>query len=82
MITLDVSEMAPPEPYRQAVEALIEMPHGSLLKMVHRKEPYPLYQTAAEMGFYHKTTYLDDGVVQILFWHKDDSEIAERHLAE
>ncbi|WP_250655137.1 DUF2249 domain-containing protein [Alkalimarinus coralli] len=76
-IHLDVSELEPPEPYRMAVELLAALPHESILNMVHRKEPYPLYQTAAEMGFDHKTIHLPDGIVKILFWHKNNSQAAQ-----
>jgi len=73
VIKLDVSELEPPEPYGLAIEILSDMPSETILNMIHRKEPYPLYQTASEMGFEHKTTFLCDGMVQIQFWHKDDS---------
>ena len=73
VINLDVSELEPPEPYGLAIDILLDMPSKMILNMIHRKEPYPLYQTAQEMGFEHKTTFLSDDRVQIQFWHKGDS---------
>jgi len=73
VIKLDVSELEPPEPYSLAINILSEMPCETILNMIHRKEPFPLYQTASEMDFEHKTTFLCDGMVQIQFWHKGDS---------
>lgn len=77
MINLDVSELEPPEPYGLAVELLATLPSGSILNMTHRQEPYPLYQTANEMGFLHQTTFPSEGVVNIQFWHKDNIDAAK-----
>lgn len=76
VIDLDVSELEPPEPYALAVHQLTQLPDDSILNMIHRQEPYPLYQTADEMGFSHQTTYPSDGVVHIQFWHKDNRKVA------
>ncbi len=73
VINLDVSELEPPEPYGLAIDILLEMPAKTILNLIHRKEPYPLYQTASEMGFEHKTVLLNDGRVNIQFWHKGES---------
>ena len=70
---MDVSELEPPEPYGLAIDILSGMPEATILNMIHRKEPYPLYQTALEMGFEHKTIFLSDGLVQIQFWHKGEN---------
>ena len=74
MIHLDVSDLLPPEPYSRALDVLANMPKGTILNMTHRQEPYPLYQTASEMGFKHLTTYPSHGVVKIQFWHKDNKD--------
>ncbi len=74
---MDVRELEAPEPYRLAVDVLVDMPHGTILNMTHRKEPFPLYQTASEMGFDHQTTFINDDFVQIQFWHKGNKEAAE-----
>lgn len=76
MVDLDVSELEPPEPYTLAVECLASLPSDSILNMTHRQEPYPLYQTADEMGFLHQTTYASDGVIHIYFWHKANRDVA------
>ncbi len=55
--------------------------HPAVLNMIHRQEPYPLYQTADEMGFSHHTIYPSDGVVHIQFWHKDNRE-AENYCSK
>ena len=75
VIDLDVSELEPPEPYSLAVACLATLPEESILNMIHRQEPYPLYQTADEMGFLHQTTHPSGGVVHIQFWHKDNCEV-------
>lgn len=73
IIELDVSDLEPPEPYSLAIGILSGMPSETVLNMTHRKEPYPLYQTAAELGFDHKTTVFCDGAVNVQFWHRGDS---------
>ncbi|MFD2231405.1 DUF2249 domain-containing protein [Alkalimarinus sediminis] len=77
VIDLDVSELEPPEPYALAVQHLVSLPDESILNMIHRQEPFPLYQTADEMGFFHQTTFASEGVVHIYFWHKDDRAAAD-----
>ena len=75
-IHLDVSELAAPEPYALAIEALSDLPLLSVLSMTHRKEPFPLYQAADEMGFDHHTMCLNNSVVSIHFWHKGNQQAA------
>ncbi|UZE96869.1 DUF2249 domain-containing protein [Alkalimarinus alittae] len=82
MIHLDVSDLEPPEPYSLAVDILMALPSDAIFKMTHRQEPFPLYQTAAEMGFDHYTTYPAENVVKIQFWHKDNIEAAARFLTD
>lgn len=81
VINLDVSELEPPEPFSLVVGRLATLPDDAVLNMIHRQEPYPLYQTADEMGFSHHTIYPSDGVVHIQFWHKDNRE-AENYCSK
>ena len=78
IIDLDVSDLEPPEPYSLAVQCLATLPDDVVLNMMHRQEPFPLYQTADEMGFLHQTIYPADGVIHIYFWHKSNRAAANQ----
>jgi uncharacterized protein (DUF2249 family) len=59
-LTLDVSLLAPPEPMKQVLSALASLPSNHYVKMIHRREPFPLYQTLSENGWRFFTKQLND----------------------
>lgn len=65
---LDARDMAPPEPMQHALDLLERLRPGDRLRMLHHREPYPLYTILNQRGFLHKTTELDDGSYEILIW--------------
>ena len=67
-IELDVRDLEPPEPFQQALAALAALKPGERLRMLHRREPFPLYVMLNERGFSHRTTQLADGSYEILIW--------------
>ncbi|MCP5162723.1 MAG: DUF2249 domain-containing protein [Hahellaceae bacterium] len=74
-IELDVSALAPPEPLDRALDALAVLNRGEYLAFLHYREPFPLYQTAAEGGFRHRVLERDDGKFEIRFWYADDDAV-------
>lgn len=80
VIHLDVSDLEPPEPYRLAIDILSTLPPNVVFKMTHRQEPFPLYQTATEMGFDYHATEASPNVIHIRFWHKGNEDMAKRSL--
>ena len=69
---LDVSELEAPEPFRMAVAAIEALEAGQFLRLCHRREPFPLYETLARMGFSHRVRDGARTKYEILIWRADD----------
>ncbi|MCP5066346.1 MAG: DUF2249 domain-containing protein [bacterium] len=69
---LDVSEYEAPEPFRLAVEAVNQLEEGECLRMCHRRQPFPLYETLAELGFSYRVMDGTHTRYEILIWRADD----------
>jgi uncharacterized protein (DUF2249 family) len=50
-VLLDVRLLPAPEPFRLIMESLATLPAGACLKVLHRREPFPLYPVLARSGF-------------------------------
>lgn len=68
VIELDARLMEPPEPMQRALEAIELLSPGTRLRMLHHREPYPLYTILDKRHFFHHTTALEDGSYEILIW--------------
>ena len=55
-------------------EALKVLEDGDWLRMVHRREPIPLYTILAEIGYQHRTLRINADRFEVLIWKRDDSE--------
>jgi TusA-related sulfurtransferase len=64
---LDVSDLAAPEPLERILDALADLPPGDRLCVIHRREPYPLYDLLRRMGCRWETT-AEDERYRILIW--------------
>ncbi|MDD5180512.1 MAG: DUF2249 domain-containing protein [Gallionellaceae bacterium] len=65
---LDVRDLEPPEPLQQALAALAALKPGEQLRMLHHREPFPLYAILRERGFTYRTTQLADDNYEVLIW--------------
>ena len=68
-LILDVRELEPPEPLEKVLEALCTLEAGQRIRMIHHREPHPLYPILQREGFGHKTHFTDEGMVEIIIWH-------------
>ena len=73
-VLLDVSALEPPEPMERILDALSGLGEGNRLRVLHRREPFPLYDLLGRMGYAWETTGTD-GRFEILIWpvHPTDS---------
>ena len=69
---LDVSELEAPEPFRLALAAINELEDGEYLRLCHRREPFPLYETIARMGFSYRVRDGARTKYEILIWRTGD----------
>lgn len=65
-ITIDVSELTPPEPMMKILAALEELPDGGQLTVHHVRRPMHLYPRLDELGYAHTTTELAPDKVQLV----------------
>ncbi len=75
-VLLDVSELEPPEPLVQTLDAAEQLQPGQYLRMLHRREPYPLYSNLDESHFRHYTRPGASAAVEVFIWSENDAEAA------
>lgn len=75
---LDVSQLPPPEPLEQTLDALAELPAGDRLLLCHRRQPFPLYDLLRRMGYRWEVSG-SEGDWQILI-EPEDPQRLERPL--
>ena len=51
IIPIDVSELEPPEPMEQILARLQQLQARQLLRVRHRREPFPLYPLLEKAGY-------------------------------
>ncbi|KAA6187814.1 DUF2249 domain-containing protein [Thiohalocapsa marina] len=69
-VTLDVRKLPPPEPLERILDALADLPADCTLRVVHRREPFPLYDLLRGMGYTWRTRGEDEHF-EILIWPLD-----------
>ncbi len=66
--TIDVSTLEPPEPMERILDALADLPEGGWLRVLHRRDPTPLYRMLRDMGYRWETRHLGPARFEILIW--------------
>ena len=74
-IILDVHELQPPEPMQRALDALDKLSEGQYLKIIHRMQPFPLYDILLDNGFKYKVTNGRISAFDIYVWRAKDQEV-------
>lgn len=72
-IVLDVHDLQPPAPMEQALDALDKLNSGEYLKMIHRMQPFPLYNILAENNFRYLVKPGNHGF-DIYIWKVGDTD--------
>ncbi len=70
---LNVSELAPPEPFERVLAALETLAAGEYLRMLHRREPLLLYPWLQEHGFEWLTQPGRTTEFEIIIWRGTDT---------
>lgn len=65
-MTIDVSELVPPEPMIRILGMLEELPAGATLLVHHARRPMYLYPRLDELGYRHETRELAPDRVEVL----------------
>ena len=66
---LDVRSLPPPEPLERVLDALADLRSGGPLWVLHRREPFPLYDMLRTMGYSWRVQGRE-GHFEILIWHE------------
>lgn len=72
-IVLDVSTLQPPEPMDLVMQAMDKLATGQYIKMIHRMQPYPLYNILLDNGFRYRMLN-PDGLFHIYIWKASDKQ--------
>lgn len=73
-ITIDVSDLVPPEPMMRILAALEEMATGKTLMVHHARRPMFLYPQLDDLGYTHETRELGPSAFEILI-HKPEAAV-------
>jgi uncharacterized protein (DUF2249 family) len=65
-VTIDVSELVPPEPMIKILEALEALPSGGVLLVRHVRRPMHLYPRLDDLGYRYDTRELGPGRIEVL----------------
>ena len=75
-VLLDVSDLEPPEPLEQTIDAADELAQGQYLHMLHRRDPCLLYGNLDNNGFKYFQRQGTTTAVELFIWREDDTEAA------
>lgn len=68
IIPIDVSELEPPEPMERILARLPQLQVGQLLRVRHRREPFPLYPLLEQAGHGYCCIPSGTGTFIIYIW--------------
>ena len=69
---VDVSELSPPEPMTEILTALSRLNQGDCLLVIHRRQPFPLYEKLLQQGWaYHCQIHNDENISLFIYRQKD-----------
>jgi len=64
MILLDVRELDHPLPLEMTIDAFKKLSTSDVLRLIHRREPVPLFEILTKNGGFYLSQEISDGV-----WH-------------
>jgi len=73
-IVLDVSDLEPPEPLERVLAAIETLAPGQYLRMLHHREPFPLYTILEDSGFRYSVREGQETLFEIFIWRRSDVE--------
>ena len=69
---LDVVGLEPPEPLFATLDAVDALGPGEWLRLLHRREPFPLYGHLLERDCAYRVLVSEPGRYEALIWRLDD----------
>ncbi|MCK4675140.1 MAG: DUF2249 domain-containing protein [Gammaproteobacteria bacterium] len=75
-VLLDVSDLEPPEPLVQTLEAAEQLKPGQYLRMLHRRDPCMLFSNLDDNHFKYFQRKGSTTAVEVFIWPENDAEAA------
>ena len=75
-LILNVSELEPPEPLERVLDAIETLQSGQYVRMLHNREPYPLYAILEDTGFKYRVCEGQETIFEIFIWRRNDAAAA------
>ena len=75
-VLLDVSDLEPPEPLVQTLEAAEQLKPGQYLRMLHRRDPCMLFSNLDDNHFKYFQRKGSSTAVEVFIWPENDTEAA------
>ncbi len=76
-VFVDVSELAPPEPLKVAMQAAQSLAAGQYLQIHHWREPLLLYERLMRINFAYDTRLGENDYCEVFVWRQDDAAATE-----
>ena len=80
-VLLDVSELEPPEPLTQTLEAAEQLQPGQYLRMLHRRDPCMLFGNLDDNHFKYFQRKGTTTAVEVFIWAENDLQAEAAVLA-
>jgi hypothetical protein len=80
LVTVDVSELAPPEPMTVIIKALASLMQGDCLLVTHRRQPFPLYEKLLQAGWAYHCQIHDNENISLFIYRQSDLLLFEHHF--
>ena len=68
VVSINVSELEPPEPMERIFASLQQLQAGQLLRVRHRREPFPIYSMLDQASYQHYCIDLGAETYLIYIW--------------
>ena len=81
-IFLDVSDLEPCEPLQLSLAAALALETGQYVRIMHRREPFPLYELLAEKGFTWYTRPGKQTAFEVWVWIAEDRLVCEHMVGQ
>ncbi len=78
VVTIDVRELAAPEPLQKIFEAMQNLAAGQLLRVWHRVDPCGLFPDISKLGFRYQITRSKEGFCEFVICKTDDRHALEQ----
>jgi uncharacterized protein (DUF2249 family) len=79
---IDVSMLEPCEPMERILAGIEQLTEGDYLKVVHRREPHPIYPMLEKAGFAWRIESGGPSEFQLFIWRQDDQVAADAVVSQ